>query len=102
MKIGLIGVGTIGKFLLKKLNIDHLLPGYRIISVLDEREKARTTMPSLSGQYEFNFFDELDSFLDSGIDLVVESSNIETVQEYAYLILCEKNMLVISVGALAD
>lgn len=100
MKIGLIGVGTIGKFLLKKLNIDHLLPGYRIISVLDEREKARTIMPSLSGQYEFNFL--LDSFLDSGIDLVVESSNIETVQEYAYLILCEKNMLVISVGALAD
>ncbi|RST72752.1 aspartate dehydrogenase [Siminovitchia acidinfaciens] len=102
MNIGLIGAGTMGKFLLEKLNIDQLIPNYRIISVLDEREKAKEIMPSLSGKYDFTFFDKLDSFLNSGIDLIVESSNIETVQKYAYRILCEKDMVVISVGALAD
>lgn len=102
MKIGLIGAGAMGKFLLKKLNTEQLIPNYRIASVLDEREKVKAMMSDLACQYGFTFFDEFDSFLNSDIDLVVECSNIGAVREYAPRILKEKKLLVISVGALAD
>ncbi|MFD1706549.1 aspartate dehydrogenase [Siminovitchia sediminis] len=102
MKIGLIGAGNMGIFLLEKINKCGFLPNYSIVSVLDEREKAKNSMPALSEQYGFAFFSHLNAFLTSGIDLVVESSNIQAVHTYAERILREKDLLVISVGALAD
>lgn len=101
MKIGLIGCGAIGKFLLEKLNENKQLPHYEIISVFDAREKSTIKLQELSIKYEFEVFRDLDAFLNSNIDIVVECANIEVVNEYAPLIIQQKDLVLISIGALA-
>nr|WP_210470583.1 aspartate dehydrogenase domain-containing protein [Sporosarcina sp. 6E9] len=102
MKIGLIGCGSIGKFLLEKLNEEKLLPNYQVCSVFDERASRRMKLQSLSEIYGFKTYQDLNQFLQSGIDLVVECANIQTVNEYAIRIVEQKDLLLISIGALAN
>lgn len=102
MNIGLIGTGSIGEFLLQKINQDKSLPGSQITAVFDEREKAKMTLPTLLNRYKFTAFDDVDRFLESDVDIVVECANIEVVQSYARRIVQEKDLLLISIGALAD
>ncbi|HEX6594736.1 MAG TPA: aspartate dehydrogenase [Bacillota bacterium] len=102
MKIGLIGTGTIGKLLLEKINSERIFTNHYITSVLDEREKSKETLSKLSKAYHFSAFHDVHSFLKSGIDFIVECANIAAVQTYAATMLREKDMLIISVGALMD
>ena len=102
MRIGLIGCGSIGKFLLEKLNSEKFFPDYQICSVFDEREDSKTKLQSLSETYEFTVFQDLNQFLQSEIDLVVECANIQTVNDYAVRIIEQKDLLLISIGALAN
>ena len=102
MKIGLIGCGSIGQFLLEKLNKEKLLPDYHISSVFDQRDSSALKLHSLSETYEFTIFRDLDQFLQSGVDLVVECANIQTVNDYAVRIVEQKDLLLISIGALAN
>lgn len=44
----------------------------------------------------------MDLFLKSGIDIVIECANIQVVNDYASQIVKQKDLLLISVGALAD
>lgn len=102
MKIGLIGTGTIGKFLLEKINSERIFANHYITSVLDERDKSKEKLHRLSKQYHFTSFDDVQSFLQSDIDFIIECANVATAQTYATTILQEKNVLMISVGALMD
>ncbi|WP_172372504.1 aspartate dehydrogenase [Sporosarcina jiandibaonis] len=102
MKIGLIGCGSIGNFLLEKLNQEKLLPDYQICSVFDDRDSRRIKLQRLSEIYEFTVFQDLNQFLQSGVDLVVECANIKTVNDYAVRIVEQKDLLLISIGALAN
>lgn len=102
MNIGLIGVGTIGKFLLEKLNQGNVIPGYQITAVFDDRGKSEEKLDTLSQEFNFTVYNELDLFLQSPVDLVVECANIDVVKQYAGQIIHEKDLLLISVGALAD
>ena len=102
MKIGLIGCGAIGKFLLEKINNEKLLPDYQICSVFDERDSSRLKLKSLSETYAFTIFQDLNQFLQSGVDLVVECANIKTVNDLAVRIVEQKDLLLISIGALAN
>ncbi|MFS0574642.1 aspartate dehydrogenase [Sporosarcina sp. 179-K 3D1 HS] len=102
MNIGLIGTGSIGEFLLQKINKENGLPGCQITAVFDEREKAKMALPKLLNTYRFTAFDNVETFLKSDIDLVIECANIEVVRTFATRIVREKDLLLISIGALAD
>ncbi len=102
MKLGLIGSGALGTFLLEKLNEENHLHGVTIQAIFDERKKSKAKLGELSEQYNVAAYQNLDDFLQSGIDVVVECANIEAVRMYAPQIIAQKNLLIISIGALVD
>lgn len=102
LKIGLIGCGAIGQFLLEKINQEQQVENAEIVAVFDEREKSIEKLENLSTQFQFEFHRDLNMFLQSSIDVVVECANIEAVQKYAPDIVKKKDLLLISIGALVD
>lgn len=102
MNIGLIGAGTIGRFLLEKINQEKRLQGFKVTSVLDERNKSKDTLEELSHTYNIEHYNELSSFLNAPIDLVVECANVDLVKQYAKEIVKKKDFFIISIGALVD
>lgn len=102
IKIGLIGKGNLGTFLLKKINKEQLLLNTKITAILDEREKARVELPAVAVKYGCKAFHDIDSFLQSDIDIVVECSNIESAKTYSLETIKKKDLLLISIGAFAD
>lgn len=102
INIGLIGVGTIGTFLLEKINKEKFISGYQITAVFDEREKAKDKLQHLASTYDFQPYQNIDRFLDSSIDVVVECANIDVVKQLAEQIIQKKDLFLISVGALVD
>lgn len=98
MKIGLIGAGAIGQFLLKELNRNQQT-NLRVHSILvREREKYK----ELESEFDITLYTELDEFLNSTIDLIVETANIEAVRKFIPNVLKKKDAVLISIGALAD
>lgn len=102
MRIGLVGCGSIGRFLLEKINREKVLKNTEIVAVFDERSKSIKKIEKLASQFEFDFYRELDDFAKAPLDLIVECANIQAVKDYALTIVKEKDLLVISIGALAD
>lgn len=102
MNIGLVGCGSIGQFLLGKINNEKLFANYRITSVFDDRADAGEKLSDLSIKYGFEVFQEIDAFLDADTDIVVECANIKVANKYAGKIVQEKDLLLISIGVLAD
>lgn len=102
MNIGLIGCGTIGQFLLEQLNEKQRVPGARVTAIFDEREKSIEKLKHLSEQYNLHYETNLQAFLASPIDLVIECANIEAVRLYGEQIVQKKDVLLISIGALVD
>ncbi|KIL39060.1 aspartate dehydrogenase [Gordoniibacillus kamchatkensis] len=100
MNIGLIGCGNIGKFLLESLNASAVIPGSRIAAVYDPRSDLSADSVQRFGVRQYREFDD---FIRHDMDLVVEAANIQAVRQYAAAILKHgKNLVLISVGALAD
>ena len=98
MKIGLIGAGAIARFLLKEIN-EKQSQVFRIESVLvRDRDKYR----SLEEEYGVQLFTDLPEFLNSEIDIVVEAADIEAVKRLMPTVVQRKDVVLISVGALAD
>lgn len=91
MNIGIIGGGAIAQFLLKQ--------DLRVKSILI-RDLERYQF--LAENYGVKLFTELEAFLNSGIDLVLEAANIEAVKAYMPRILKNMDALVISIGAFSD
>lgn len=102
LNIGLIGAGTIGRFLLEKINLEKRLPGFKVTSVLDERSKSKGVLEKLSHTYDFEYHQELHAFLNGPIDIVVECANVDLVKQYAKDIVKKKDFFIISIGALVD
>lgn len=102
MKIGLIGRGTIGTFLIEQINQQRVFPHLEIVGVLDEREVASEPLEVFTKRYGINGYTTLPSFLDAQLDLVVECANVEAVRAYAPAVIQQKDLFLISVGALAD
>ena len=102
LNIGLIGCGSIGQFLLGKINEDKLLPDYRITAVFDDRENSSLKLRELSKKHGFKVFKELNDFLAANTDIIVECANIQVANEYASKIVQQKDLLLISIGVLAD
>lgn len=64
--------------------------------------KDKEKYESLESAYGIELFTDLDEFLHSNIDIVVEAANIHAVKSLVPSILKEKDVVIISVGALAD
>lgn len=98
MNIGLIGAGAIAHFLLEEMN-QKQQKSLHIQSVLvRDKEKYQT----LEKQFGVTLFTDLEAFLDSKIDIVVEAADINALKALVPVVIKRKSMVVISVGALAD
>lgn len=102
MNIGLIGIGSIGTFLIEQLNKEKRIDDYHVTAIFDERSKPNAKLDELSEKYNIIVYKDLSTFLASSVDLVVECANTEAVQKYAPEVVSEKDLLLISVGALVD
>lgn len=96
MNIGIIGAGAIAHFLLQKLN-DRQDINIKSIFVRD-KEKYQ----SLQSNFQVTLFTDLDAFLDSDIDIVVEAADIHAVKSIIPSVIKRKAVVLISIGALAD
>lgn len=98
MKVGLIGAGAIAHFLLEEIN-EKQLENLRITSVfIRDKEKHQL----LESNYGVKLYTDIDAFLDSEIDIVVEAANIEAVHTLLPSAIRKKDVVVISIGALVD
>jgi aspartate dehydrogenase len=98
MKVGLIGAGAIGTYLLEELNYKKDTD-IRVTSIFVRNwEKYQ----HLEEKYNIRLYTALDEFLSSDIDIVVEAANVQTVRELLPKIVRQKDTVVISIGALAD
>lgn len=98
MNIGIIGGGAIANFLLESLNKKDTSK-MKVKSVyIRDIEKYK----NLAKDYDVSLFNDIDSFLDSAIDIVVEAANIEAVNDLVPIVLKKKDVVLISIGALAD
>ncbi len=91
MKIGLIGVGTIGGFLAEKIEAD---PSLELCFVLDTDPEKVKGFPK---ETVINSIDKMPS-----VDLVVEAASQQAVGQYAEAVLSKTDFLILSVGALAE
>lgn len=100
MRIGILGCGNIGKFLLKTINKDMKLNNGKIVSIYS-RNKEKTE--EIAAKYDAKSFEDIESFLDSKLDLIVEAATIELVEEVALRIIHKKiDLIVSSIGVFSD
>lgn len=103
MRIGIIGCGNIGLFLLEKINLEKTLPNAVITSIFDERAESQEKLEQLAKQYQCAYMKDKAAFLGSDLDLVVECAHPTVAQQYAVdIIKSGKDILITSVGALVD
>ncbi|RFB15207.1 aspartate dehydrogenase [Bacillus sp. HNG] len=98
MNIGVIGAGAIATFLLKEINQSQH-ENLRIKSILVRNKEKYGVLESNFG---VRLFTDLNTFLDSEIDIVVEAANIHAVKTMLPSVVKKKDVVLISVGALAD
>ncbi|PFH83302.1 aspartate dehydrogenase [Bacillus sp. AFS088145] len=100
MKLGLIGCGNIGQFLLQAINKDGMLPGGKIVSIYTRCEESGV---QLAKEFETENYQSVDALLLSDVDLVIEAATVEAAKEYAIKVLeGGKDLLLSSIGVMAD
>lgn len=103
MKIGLIGCGNIGKFLLEAINTQKVIPHSRIEWIHDTREKSKAKLEALAYEFGTAFTSSKEEFLKTDIQLVIECTEPEVAKSYAMAVVnAGKNLLMVSVGALVE
>ena len=98
MNIGIIGAGAIAQFLLKEINQNQANDLHISSVFVRNREKYQ----DLEEPFSIQLYTEMDEFLQSGIDIVVEAANIDAVKSHIPTVLQQKSAVLISIGALAD
>ncbi|MGO4889406.1 aspartate dehydrogenase [Anaerobacillus sp. MEB173] len=100
MKIGLIGAGNIGKFLLHSINIRELIPDAKIIGVYTPNEiKGK----KLAEEFNTKYYVNPETMFQSDVDVIVEAATVQAVKDYASTILENgKDLVLSSVGAMSD
>ncbi len=98
MKIGLIGAGAIANFLLTEIN----QKGYGHFQVTDVFVRNKNKYHALEDKFNLKLHTDLESFLRTEIDLVIEVASVTAVKTLLPAILEQKDVLIVSVGALVD
>lgn len=94
MKIGLLGCGNIGHII-----AEHAT-GFSITAVYDKVPDRAQEIARISGAQAFEDFE---SFISADTDIIVEAASVVAVWMHAQDVLTHhKNLIVMSVGALAD
>jgi aspartate dehydrogenase len=99
MRLGLIGCGSIGVAVVKAI-VSGRLPGVDLVGAMDVAgiEKAA----KLAATAGCPFFADVPALLDTKPDLVLEAASAEAVRSYAACVLECADLMMVSVGALAD
>lgn len=98
MNIGIIGAGAIATYVLDELAIQTKTP----IHVRSLLVRDRTKYADLAARHQVELYTEMDDFLSSDIDVVVEAANIDAVKELLPTIIRKKKVVIISIGAFVD
>lgn len=98
MNIGMIGAGAIGQYLLK--NIKESNSNDLNITGIFVRNYEK--YKHLEAEYNVELFTDLEEFLASDTDIIVEAANVETVKALLPEVIKVKETMIISIGALAD
>lgn len=98
MKIGLIGAGAIANFLLDKVNYQK----YETMEITSVFVRHLERYQFIAEKYHVQLFTNLEAFLNSDINIVVEAANIEAVKLLLPDLIKQKDVVVISIGAFAD
>lgn len=98
MRIGMLGCGNIGTFLLQELNKANSTD--KIVAVYSRNFKKTT---AIAERYGAKSYERFESFIEADLDLVVEVATIEVVKETALTVL-ERGIpfIVSSIGAFSD
>lgn len=100
LRIGMLGCGNIGLFLLKQLNKLNSSDAGKIVAIYS-RNKEKTQ--KIANEYGAIAHNEMGTFLQAELDLVVEVATIELISEVASAILQTKTPLIISsIGAFGN
>lgn len=100
LKIGIIGVGNIGRQIIKAVN--NKMVELDISAVFDLSKENLNRSAKLTDKPIYTTQD-FDKFISSNMDLVVESASQKAVNDYAVKVLnFRKNLIIMSVGALVD
>lgn len=99
MKIGLIGTGNIAQYVLECINAKKQVEG-EIISIYGRNMEVG---PRLEKQYGVEFHTDMDEFLRTPMDLVVEAATIGVAVEHMEKVLKSgKDLVLSSIGAFKD
>ncbi|MER2000899.1 MAG: aspartate dehydrogenase [Lysinibacillus sp.] len=98
MNIGIIGAGAVAKFLLEQLNGGKTELGTVKALLVRNKEKYK----ELEEQYHIQLYTDVELFLATDIDLVVEAAELEAVKTLVPTIVRQKPVVLISIGALAE
>lgn len=98
MKIGMLGCGTIGTFLLETLNKSNR--NEKIVAIYSRNyEKTK----EIATQYNATSYKTVEELLKSDLDLLVEVATIEVVRQYALQVIDHGIPLIVSsIGAFSD
>ncbi|MDQ0201937.1 aspartate dehydrogenase [Neobacillus ginsengisoli] len=100
MRIGLIGGGNIGKFLLQSINMDGLLPNSKIVGLYTRNELSAK---QLAEQFKAECYLTIQSLIQSNVDVIIEAATVQVAKEIAaHVLKSGKDLVLSSVGALAD
>lgn len=98
MKIGLIGAGAIANFLLTEINQNN----HEKLRITNVYVRNKKKYKALESEFGITLYTDIDTFLDSDIDLVVEAATVEVVKSLLPTVIKKKDAVLISVGALVD
>lgn len=98
MNIGLMGSGAIGQYLLKNINGNK----HEFLNIKSVYVRNYDKHKHLEKDYNVQLYTELNNFLNSDIDIVVEALNVAAVKELLPNVIKEKEVMLISIGALSD
>ncbi len=94
VRIGLLGCGNVGRIITTHQD------GFEVIAVFDQLPEHAESLASLSGAKPYSDFDQ---FIAEDFDICVEAASIAAVRAYALTAIERgKDMVILSVGALAD
>ncbi len=94
VRIGLLGCGNVGKIIATHQE------GFQVVAVFDQLPEHAVSLAELTGSKPYSDFDE---FIAADFDICVEAASIVAVRAYALKIIEQgKDVLILSVGALAD
>ena len=101
VKLGIIGCGNIGRFIMKNLSRDDFQE-FSLV-VISDRPESEDQLKELAARYGCDYTTDPASLADRGLDVVMETATPAAVRQYVPALLkAGVNVLAMSVGAFAD